>query len=175
MKPPRGTIAILAAVMFLVWGIPTADVSAQSIPMTTQELTNRSDIVTIGTVRRMQCEWNAAKSRIFTRVTIAVREFLKGDDGKQQITIVTPGGEIGEVGELYCGAARFRNNEEVVVFARKKGGQDHEVVGGDQGRIPVIEDRSTGMKTVLRGIRLDDFRSAIKSAAQAARPGEKRP
>jgi hypothetical protein len=34
---------------------------------------------------------------------------------------------------------------------------------------------ATGVKTVPRGIRLDDFRSEVKSAAQADRPEEKKP
>ena len=162
MRRARARIAALVAFSCLVWCTPTSNLPAQSKALSTQELTSRSDVVVIGTVSGMQSEWNSEKTRITTRVTIDVREFLKGGNGEQQITVLTPGGEIGDVGEMYSGAARFRHHEEVVVFGHKKTGHDHEVVGGDQGKVPVIEDKLTREKTVHRGIRLEDFRSEVR-------------
>jgi hypothetical protein len=79
---------------------------------------------------------------------------------------------VGDVGEFYTGTVRFRNGEEVVVFARKKG-SDHEVVCGDQGKVLITEDRTSGVKNVHRDMRLEDFRSEVRSYAQATRSGEK--
>ena len=173
MKPTRGTIAVLAAFCTLVWWTQTADVSAQSRALSTQELAVRSDVVAIGTVAGMNCEWSSDKTRIVTRVTIAVREFLKGGVGEQELTIVTPGGEIGDVGELYCGAARFHMEEEVVVFAKKGEGATMNVAGGATGKFTIERDRITQAMMVAPGISLQDLRAQVKTAIQAPVPEEK--
>ena len=148
---------------------------SQSRVLSTQELTDQSDVVAVGTVSAVQSEWNAEKTRIITRVNIRVREFLKGVEPDQSLVVVTPGGEVGDVGEIYSTTVRFNRDEEVVVFARKKSGRDHEVSGGQQGRVPVRVDRVTGIKMVQRGTRFDDYCTQVRSAAQAARPEEARP
>ena len=174
----RTSIRALAfgVVLAVVWWVLAGAVAcAQSRILTTQELTDQSDVVAVGKVSAMKSEWNADKSRIITRVNINVREFLKGDGSDQSLVVVTLGGEVGDVGEFYSSTVRFNRDEEVVVFARKKSGRDHEVMGGSQGRVPIQEDNMTGVKTVQRGIRLDDFCKQVKSAIQAAAPEEKRP
>jgi len=148
---------------------------SQSRVLTTQELTDQSDVVAVGTVSAVQSEWNADKTRIITRVNIRVREFLKGGEPDQSLVVVTPGGEVGDVGEIYSTTVRFNRDEEVVVFAHRKSGRHHEVAGGNQGKVSIREDRETGMKTVQRGVRLEDFCTQVRSASQAARPEEARP
>jgi hypothetical protein len=162
--------------LVLVWAILALPAAySQSRALSTQELTDLSDVVAVGNVSAMKSEWNLDKSRIITRVDITVREFLKGGGSDPSLVVVTFGGEVGDVGEIYSGSPRFNRNEEVVVFARRKSGQEHELAGGGQGRCPVTEDKKTGVKMVRHSIRLDDFRAQVITAAQARRPGEKRP
>jgi hypothetical protein len=171
MKPSRIVSAILA--MLCVGWISIGHLSAQSIPLSTQQLTLQSDVVAVGTVSATQCEWNANKTRINTRVTIAVREFLKGGGVEQQITVLTPGGEIGDVGELYCGAARFQKDEEVVVFAKKQTGPAMQVAGGAMGKFTIERDKATQVLITAPGMTLDNLRTQVRSAAQAPVPEEK--
>ena len=171
MRPTCTVPAILA--MLCVWWIATGQLSAQSIALSTQQLTLQSDVVAVGTVSATQCEWNADKTRITTRVTIAVREFLKGGAGEQRITVLTPGGEIGDVGELYCGAARFQKDEEVVVFAKKQQGPVMQVAGGGMGKFTIERDKATQVLMTAPGMTLDNLRTQVRSAAQAPVPEEK--
>ncbi len=173
MKQTRCGAACLAAISTCAWLILTAPLSAQTISPSTQQLTLQSDVVAVGTVSATQCEWNADKTRIATRVTIAVSEFLKGGAGGQQITLLTPGGEIGDVGELYCGAARFKKDEEVVVFARKHQGTAMQVAGGAMGKFTIERDKTTHVPMTASGITLDNIRSQVRSALQAPAPEEK--
>ncbi len=173
MKQSRCATAILAAISTCAWWILTAPLTAQSISHSTQQLTLQSDVVAIGTVSATQCEWNADKTRIATRVTIAVSEFLKGGAGERQITLLTPGGEIGDVGELYCGAARFLKDEEVVVFAKVQQGPAMQVAGGAMGKFTIERDRTTHAPMAASGITLDNLRSLVRSATQARVPQEK--
>jgi len=148
---------------------------AQTRILSTQQLTDQSDVVAVGTVSAVHSEWNADKTRILTHATIRVREYLKGGGAEQSLIVVTPGGEVGDVGEIYSTTVRFKRDEDVVVFTRRTPGRDHEVTGGGQGKISIREDRETGMKTVQRGLRLEDFCAQVRSAAQAAPPEEVRP
>lgn len=167
---------VFGTMLVLVWAVLALPVAfAQSRVLTTQELTDQSDVVAVGKVSAMKSEWNPDKSRIITRVSINVREYLKGGGSDQSLDVVTLGGEVGDVGEIYSSTVRFYRDEEVVVFARKKSGRDHEVAGGPQGRVAIHEERGTGVKTVQRGMRLDDFRLQVKSAIQAPMPEEKKP
>ena len=166
----------LRTTLVLAWtALALSLACSQSRVLTTQELTDQSDVVAVGTVSAVHSEWNAEKTRIITRVNIRVREFLKGGEPDQSLVVVTPGGEVGDVGEIYSTTVRFNRDEEVVVFARRKSGRDHEIAGGNQGRVPVREDRVTGVKMVQRSTRFDDYCTQVRSAARATRPGEVRP
>jgi len=164
----------LLLVPLLLHGQEKRPLGPRSRALSTKELTGMAEVVALGTVSGMKSEWNADRTRIFTRVRIDVREFLKGGTAGQPLVLLTAGGEVGDVGEIYSGVAHFRHGEEVVVFAKGKPGGDREVVGGAQGRVPVETDAVTGEKTVRGGVQIDEFRSDVKSAAQAARPGEKK-
>ena len=168
-------LALGAVILLVLRGSSGVKLYAQSESLTTKDLTDRAEVVAVGKVSSVKSEWNADRTRITTRVTITVREYLKGGGIDKQLVVLTPGGEVGEVGEWYSGAARFRKEEDVVVFARKREGREHEMSGGAQGRVPVVKDRRTGESFVGRSIRLDDFRAQVRSAAQAVRPGERRP
>ena len=119
MNIRRSTFALPAILVLVWWGFEAVPLFGQSRILTTNDLTNQADVVAVGKVSAMKSEWNTDKTRIVTRVTVSVHEYLKGG-GEQQMSILTPGGEIGEIGEIYSGTARFTENEEVVVFARKE-------------------------------------------------------
>lgn len=166
-------IALVAILLFMLWEIMPAELCAQSMMLTTQDLTNQAEVVAVGKVAAMKSEWNANKTRIYTRVTIAVNEYLKGGSVGQELTILTPGGEIGEVGEIYSGAAQFKQEEEVVVFVKRRTDREHILAAGAQGKITVTQDKLTGAKIVASGVKLDAFVSQVKTAIQAVKPEEK--
>jgi len=166
-------IALVAILLFMLWEIMPAELCAQSMMLTTQDLTNQAEVVAVGKVAAMKSEWNANRTRIYTRVTIAVNEFLKGSGAGRELTILTPGGEIGEVGEIYSGAAQFKQEEEVVVFVKKRADRGHILAGGAQGKMTVTQDKLTGAKIVASGVKLDAFVSQVKTAIQAVKPEEK--
>jgi hypothetical protein len=171
MKHFHDFIATPAVFFLCAFWTTTAELVAQTATLSTETLTARSDVVAIGTVADLQSAWASNKTRIVTRVTIAVREFLKGGNGEQQLTIVTPGGEIGDVGELYCGVARFQRDEEVVVFARNTTGKEMQVAGGALGKLTL--NREANVMMAAPGVTLDHLRSQVRSAVQAPSPEEK--
>lgn len=139
----------------------------QERALTTDELARRSDVVVVGKVSSMSSEWNNDKSRIFTRVTVSVDQYIKGDSGEHYVTVTTPGGEVDGVGELYSHSVRFVNDEEVVLFAVKDRQGGLRVAGGDQGKYTVKKSEETGRPMVSNDRTLEEFVTHIKTVIKA--------
>jgi hypothetical protein len=169
---PRGLFPLLLALMmasaFLPGPVKSQPKGAATIdvlkPLTTDELASRSDVIVVGKVTERKSEWNNNKSRIYTRVTLAVDQCLKGDAAQKTITVTTLGGEVDGVGELYTHTPSFKQEEKVVVFAQKDKQGSLRVVGGEQGKLVVREDEQTGMPIVTGSKTLDQFTSEVKRA-----------
>lgn len=81
-----------------------------------EKVENAASIV-VGTCVAQQSRWDAAQDWILTYSTFRVEKTLKGAPA-QEITIVTPGGTVGDVVQEVIGVPRFREGEENVVFVR---------------------------------------------------------
>ena len=173
MKTRASSLTLLAILVFFFPALESTVLFGQSRILGTNDLANQSDVVAVGRVAAIRAEWNADKSRILTRVTLSVSEFLKGGD-EQAISILTPGGEIGEVGELYFGAPRFAQDEEVVVFVKRGPNRAYTVTGGAQGKAVITSDVTSGAKMVGPEMKLEQLVASVKSALQAPRPEEKK-
>lgn len=127
-----------------------------------RQLTTRSEVVAIGTVTGLQSEWNTAKTGIITHATVRVNEYVKGNPGQTTVTITYPGGEVGKEGELYSHSVSFQKNEEVLIFARKDSEGNYKVLDGDQGKLRVTKDLTTGRKMVSATMSIDDIKLQVK-------------
>lgn len=145
----------------------TGNVWCQYKAMSTEELTSRASVVVVAKVSATRSEWSADRSRILTRVSLAVEQYLKGDQAGQTLTLVIPGGEIDGVGELYTHVTRFKPDEEVIVFAERDARGGLRVVGGEQGKFTVVEDRASGRKTVGEDQALEVVVEKIKNVVRA--------
>jgi len=144
----------------------------QSSASAINDMTRQADVVAVGRVTALTSEWNQDRTRIYTRATVSVDEYLKGDGQGPYLTIVTPGGEIDGVGELYSHTPTFRQNEEVVVFVRNDGTGRYRVNGGPQGKLIVTKDEATGKAVVSNYRTLEDFAGQIRRAVKAHERGE---
>ena len=142
-----------------------ARVNSQSRRISTDELAQTSEVIAHGKVRETKSEWDASASRIRTRVTLTVDEYLKGGGGGT-MDVYVPGGEVGSVGEVYSHAAKFSKDEDVVVFAGKDRKGRYRISGGSQGKFTVTRDEKTGRQIVSHYWTLDDFKGRINRAVQ---------
>ena len=83
-------------------------------------LTKGSALVVRATVRSVEARWTKDGGRIMTDAVLDVTETWKGAPTKQ-LTVMQPGGIVGEVGQLVHGTARFTVGEDVVVFLEPRG------------------------------------------------------
>jgi hypothetical protein len=158
---------LLLSLAVLCAAVSASPVHSQSRVLTPETLALRADVVALGTVAAVRSEWDAARNRIVSHVTVTVERYVKGGNAQPAITLTVPGGEIGDVGETYSHTARFTESEQVVVFAARDAQGTLRVTGGDRGKVSITEDRMTGKRMAGEGVTLEVFLSRVHSALAA--------
>ena len=123
---------LLAAL--LLFGPPAS--ATTMLRLDVPELSQNSDTVVHGTVRRVESRWSGDRRRILTDVEIEVTESLKGQPGST-VLVIQPGGKMGDIGQMVHGTASFVPGEEVVVFLERKGASAFQLSGMSQGKYQV--------------------------------------
>jgi hypothetical protein len=146
----------------------------QSKTIQTDQLISQSDVIVVGKVGALKSEWNADKSRIQTVVTIQVSDAVKGAVDGGTLSVVIPGGEVDGEGEWYSHSVRFRDSEDVVVFAKKDAKGVMRVTGGEHGKFLVKDGTKAGSKIIPNVGNLEDFTAQVRKTvkAQAAVRGD---
>ncbi len=134
----------------------------QTVQTSIQNLSEKADVIVTGKVTSQKSEWNSSKDRISTKVTIQVGEFLKGVESQTQIVVTHPGGEVGEVGELYSHMPRFGNNEEVLLFLKKDNHNNYKVLDGEDGKLTLYHDQVTGEEITSFNEKISSLKNEIK-------------
>jgi len=160
----REVVKVAAFTMVLVPALISFS-SGQTSHRSTDALAREADVVAVGKVTATKPEWDRGRSRIVTRVTVAIGEYMKGGAGNV-ITLTTPGGEVDGVGEWYSHSARFVADEDVVVFAGRDAEGGFRIHGGPEGKITITKDELSGKARVGGQMTLDEFRARIKAAVQ---------
>jgi hypothetical protein len=136
---------------------------SQSFQKEVKALSRGADVILTGKVTNQESEWTRNRSRIITKTTIQVDEYLKGNSHLNTIVVNHPGGEVDGVGELYSHMPEFQNNEEVLLFLKKdKESNDYRVFAGEDGKIALLKDQSGETMTASR-IPLSSLKAQIKS------------
>jgi len=104
--------------------------------------------IVLGKVVSQQSAWDADKQRILTYSKIQIERTFKGMPARE-ITIVTPGGTVGDVAQDFVGVPRFNPGDERVVFVRNTSAGPT-VLFLDQGAYRV--DRNTRGERVVQPI-----------------------
>ena len=127
-----------------------------------KNLTKGAYIILTGKVTEQASSWNENRTRIYTKATIQVNEYIKGNNRGGTVTVNYPGGEIGEIGEMYSHMPRFKDNEEVMVFLEKSGNNtDYKVLNGEEGKITLLNNETTGEKTTNSYVPLNSLKQQI--------------
>jgi excinuclease UvrABC helicase subunit UvrB len=140
--------------------------ASQSRIAVIEDLTKRADVVVVGRVSDLRSEWSSDRSRIFTKATVQVEQLIKGDNPQNSVMISTLGGEVDGVGEVYSHTARFKVDEQVVVFAAADKEGQLRVVSGDEGKLTVTKDELTGLQLVADREPLGVFTARLRRVVQ---------
>jgi hypothetical protein len=81
-----------------------------------RELAEESSLIITGKIIKIECQWQDESSKaIFTDLTVAVSEHLKGEEHRT-IGVRQLGGKIGDFGMEIPGTPLFAPGDEVVLF-----------------------------------------------------------
>jgi len=157
------TIMRLLCALIIVGGF-FSTAFAQLTSSEVESMSKNADLIITGKVTQQNSSWNENQTRIYTQATIQVEEYLKGSNNSGSVIVSYPGGEVGEVGELYSHMPRFEDNEEVLVFLKKDDkSTNYKVFNGEEGKINIITDPRTGEKVTTSNVQINSLKAQIKS------------
>lgn len=143
----------------------TAGAGGLMVPVTLDELTDRSTTVLSGTVTALQGCYSSGPVRIVTKVTIRPESFLKGPPpGSGDVTVIVAGGDFGPL-RLEAGTSpEFTVGERAVLFLKPGGAYGLLPSEGYQAKFTVTADGSVAPL----GLRLDQLRQRVETASRGA-------
>ena len=168
---------VAAGLVLLLYSSATL---AITVSLSLSELTSLADTVVVGTVVSSNSQWNAEHNNIYTEVVVSVVDSLKGSAGKKTISIIMPGGTVGEITQWVEDTATFETGEHVGLFLKtltsaevfQRGlnavsqkadiGSAVRIIGGLQGKLSFVKD---GL-SVDNGISADKFKQNVQMALE---------
>jgi hypothetical protein len=127
--------------------LPFTESKAQVKKMSSKDMTEVSTAVLYGKCKSKRCEWNENKSAIYTYVTIAPEEYIKGNLGSE-VVVAVPGGRVDNMLYEVSETPFFNVDEDVVAFIWTSPKGKHLITGGSQGKIKIDKDAKTGKRFV---------------------------
>ncbi len=128
--------------------ISISESNAQVKEMSAQDLTTASTAVFYGKCSKKSCNWDENHRIIYTYVTVAPEEYLKGNLGSSPI-ITIPGGQVGDIIYEVSDMPVFTEGEEVMAFVRTNPAGKNLVTGAYQGKMKIDTDKKTGKKMII--------------------------
>lgn len=128
--------------LFLASALVIAPVAAEatiSRAVSFDEKVERATAIVVGTCVRQESRWDDTHRWILTYSTFEVEKLLKGSMPLRELTIVTPGGEVGGLHQDTIGVPDFQKGDERVLFV-KNTDAGPTVLFFDQGAYAVEKD-----------------------------------
>jgi len=120
-------------VWLLALGWTTSSVALTTVPRTFAELVGLADWVLIGTVTQVTSAEEARGERIYTYVTLAELEVIKGEWHATEYVLRVSGGVVDQRGEVYPGLPQLEEGRRYVLFIQGNFSALFPVVGLHQG------------------------------------------
>lgn len=129
-----------------------------TLAATFDEKVENAQAIVLGKVVRTESRYDEQKRFILTYTTFEVEKALKGGT-PQQVTLVTPGGRVGDVQQTTVGVPSFHEGDEKVVFLRNTQ-RGPTVLFFDQGAYEVVRERGERIirPVATEAVRIDEQR-----------------
>lgn len=115
MDPLKNKFRLISLATAVVMLISSAESSSQVRKMSVKELTEASTAVLYGKCKGKRCEWNENRSAIYTYITIAPEEYIKGHLGSE-VVVMIPGGRVNDILYEVSETPFFNEDEDVIAF-----------------------------------------------------------
>jgi hypothetical protein len=117
----------------------TVNLYSQMVKVPLEQLSISSPTIIRGTVLRKWSDYEADGKYIVTFITFRVSEKVKGEP-KDTVTVVVPGGAVGNLGLEVSHTPKFRIGEDVIVFISDDYRGRATVTEWRQGKISILND-----------------------------------
>lgn len=107
---------VLAAVALLLTPVPAEATISRAF--TFDEKVEGAAAIFVGTCIRQESRWDEGRRWILTYSTFSIDKLLKGTTPLRELTVVTPGGQVGELRQDTIGVPDFAAGDERVLFIR---------------------------------------------------------
>ncbi|HEY0142223.1 MAG TPA: hypothetical protein VGF48_15100 [Thermoanaerobaculia bacterium] len=107
--------------------------------ITFDEKVENAAAILVGTCVRQESRWDDSRRWILTYSTFQVEKLMKGSMALRELTIVTPGGRVGDLYQDTIGVPDFKEGDERVLFV-KNTNAGPTVLYFDQGAYLVEKD-----------------------------------
>jgi hypothetical protein len=139
---------------------------AMSIVLSPSEMVDIADTIVLGSVVSSHSQWDVSKNSIYTEVDVSVTNILKGKAGKKKISIIMPGGTVGNIAQWVEDSPILEVGEEVGLFLEdldsanllkmgiKRTNQSlvefpvGRIIGGLQGKRSIAKDSQSAGKKI---------------------------
>jgi len=163
----KRTIGIFGVLVILALGAELA-CATQLVYMTPRQMGERAELVVAGKVSGAQSFWNEKRTKIFTRIDIAVDASYKGAT-QASVSLLQLGGTVDGVRTTVDGAVQWRVGEEVLLFLEPYTKGTYQVTGLSQGKFVIERDAATGAPLISRpalgGVKLAASRGSASPRA----------
>lgn len=135
---------------------------AAVVLQTTADLSGNSSNIIRGQVLSTEARWNDEHTFIFTRVDLKVgTQYLGTLAIESNLIVMTPGGEVGEMGLKVEHAPQFEVGQEVILFLTPQEDGQFRVVAWEQGKFTIEEDKIVETGRDL-SVFLDEIKASLK-------------
>ncbi len=107
-------LSVALTVLFLLSG-QTSPCSAFYVPLSIEEMTEKADVILIGTVEEVL---HSSAPKMFRQVTVLVERYLKNPLETETVTVVARGVTIGNMTLWVEDQPEFQESERVLLFLR---------------------------------------------------------
>jgi len=106
---------------FLLGALAPAAEASLVLALDTNELTKRADHIAVADVVSVKSDWDERHAKIHTTIELSVVESWKGGaQPASHITIVQPGGTVGDIAMVVFGLSQSVPGERALFFLRGK-------------------------------------------------------
>lgn len=172
MKSPFGRRWLKSLIFIASFLTLAASVSATTvmIPYDDDLIVGARAIVT-GKVVSVESAWDESHNRIYTYITLRVKQVLKGEITEKRIVLKELGGRVGDEGLTVWGSPEFTKGERVLVYLDTwpDGSlRTHQML---LGKFSIINDEATGHRFVVRDLNAENVTVLPRIAGHDATGG----
>jgi hypothetical protein len=159
MRTKVFVLSALSAILSMCFSLGLRSQEAIDVESLEQK-TVKADLIVIGRVIDVKTRWDETRSKIYTFVSLALEEAIKGHSSKKNIMIRVPGGEVDEIGTFVPEMASFRKGERALVFLiRDLRSDNFFVLYGQFGKYEIEQDN---MVMLEEAVPLPEFLNKIR-------------